>query len=114
MVNAKFETDSGEKREFTGKDLVIAVGVTEHDEQGQICIMTDTDKGVSGITMIAALAELSKHAICKAFADNHKQIVFNLTALMQAIEQYRAEYIERNMTAIIREIAGTGENKDGD
>ena len=42
MVKAKFETDSGDKLEFTGKDMVLAVGFIESDDQeGQICIMTD-------------------------------------------------------------------------
>lgn len=57
MVNAKFETDSGKKREFTG---------------------------------------------------------LYLNSLMKEIERYRDEYIKRNMKELIREMVGTGEDRDGD
>lgn len=114
MVNAKFETDSGKKREFIGKDLVMAVGITENDFQGQICIMTDIDKGVSGTSVLSALAELVEQTICEMSADDHTQTVFYLNSLMKEIERYRDEYIKRNMKELIREMVGTGEDRYGD
>lgn len=112
MVNAKFETDSGNKLEFTGKDMVIAVGFIESDDQeGQICIMTD--KSIKSISVLAALEELIEHTLEKALDGNHMQTVLHINALISVLKEYQNTYIKRHMKELIREMAGTGEDKDG-
>ena len=113
MVKAKFETDSGEKIEFTGKDMVLAVGFIESDDQeGQICIMTD--KSIKSISVLAALEELTEHTLEKILAGNHNQTVLHINDLIGALKEYQNTYIKQHMKELVREMAGTGEDKDGD